>query len=816
MHEPACVLVRRHAAGLDLHISDPTMENTGLIVVDLPDRDARLVTADPEVSFIRKAGTLRVSVAVAGSGGRTFRASLRTLGDALGLLPVPAAADVSVSQGTSTMMSGAEPLLEVTGEGGANWEALLRFDLTALSGPPLATELRVVPITAIPGQRHRLSSLEPGNWQEQTVTWATRPVISEPIADWSPATEKPGRLDVSGQASRAFATGTPLVFSIHDLAEGMTGTGYASREHPDQKIRPQLLVVQPHPDTVGLSLSRTTISEGGGTSSLLSVFRSGDVSGALELDLTASGTAIEGGHLSGLPETLVIPAGERSVEVALVAVDDQVVNPNRWLDIAIAAPPAPWLLAPDHTATLVILDDDTGPFRRFDTFDVGSSPTTGDDAEDPDDIAWTRTPSSSTFNVSEPDDNFGGGRTLHFAPGATFGKLFGQLPALPFSMPGHSYQLAFRAKYQTQPATNSGGFRFGLFNSKGDGYFIYQGTGDHSGFSALRDFGGDGGFSSGSTTGAVTWAAIGQPSGFGSAAVREFRFNLTRSADGGVRIEASVDRDLDGISDYSLLATDPTSLIDDISRVVISNGGISQVFRVDDVLVEKRFNRPPWFLMDPIRPQRLRVGRDMILNLAELAFDPDTGEHLTFDVTGLPSWLEATPDGRLRGTPGTGDAGEHVLDVGVTDTSGLAARAELILTVDRQPAFLEWASSNNVDPHAADSLVAFVFGHQPGMIGDGSPRLLRAPDGLPLLVAMVPKDAVFQADGTGLAAMVNGVRIRVECSADLSNWELPVREVSTPDIPAQQAPDGWEIRAFTPDGNPENAFLRFALQFQDQ
>jgi chondroitin AC lyase len=815
VQQAACVMVRRHAAGVDLHVSDPTMENPGLIEVDLPDREARLVAADPGVSLSRRSGFLRVSISVAGSGGRTFRVSLRTDGVSLGLVPIDVAADVSVSEESPALAAGQEPALVVSGQPGGNHEALMRFDLSALSSPPLAAELRIHPVAAAGGLRHRLSRVVPDVWQEETLTWLTRPAISKPVATWTPLAGQAQRLVASDAVAEAFASGGPLEFSMHDLDEGTAAGEYASREHPDENIRPQLWVAVPHDHTVGLSLSRPIITEGGGVSSVLSVFRSGDVSGPLELSLTASGTALEGGHLAGLPASLVIPAGERIVEIELVAVDNTEVNPSRWVEIALAASPAPWLLAPDHSVKLVILDDDTEPFRRFDTFDVGDPPTTGDDAQDPDDITWTRTPVSGTFNVSAPDVAFDGTRALHFAPGAGFGKLFGQLPVLPLSVPGQSYRLAFRAKYQTQPAANSGGFRFGFFNSKGDGYFIYQGTGSNSAFSALRDFGGDNGFSSGSTTGALPWVGSGTATGFGSAGVRDFDFKLTRTADGGVRVEAAVDSDLDGIPDYSLVGTDSASLLDDISRVVISNGNITTAFRVDDVLVENDANRPPWFVRDPIRPPRVRVGREMVFDLGGEVFDPDAGGELAFEVAGLPSWLEIGPDGRLVGTPGAGDAGEIRMDVGVIDTGGLTARADLIVHVDPQPAYLQWAAANGVDPNEPDSLAAFVFGGEPGGSGTGRPRMFRTHDGQALLLAWLPAGAVFEPDGAGLSATVDGVRIRVECGGDLASWLLPVRELGAPDIP-DQPPAGWELRAFAPEGNPEKAFLRFALDFQDE
>jgi hypothetical protein len=156
------------------------------------------------------------------------------------------------------------------------------------------------------------------------------------------------------------------------------------------------------------------------------------------------------------------------------------------------------------------------------------------------------------------------------------------------------------------------------------------------------------------------------------------------------------------------------------------------------------------------------------------------------------------------------------MDLGVTDAGGLTALAELIIPVDPQPAFLEWAAANRLDPDEPGSLKAFVFGGQPGGEGPGWPRLHRSAEGDLRLVVWVPAGAEFEADGPGLAATVEGARIRVECGDDLANWVLPVREVPALEIPDYPSNPGWEIRAFVPDGNPERAFLRFALDFHDE
>jgi hyaluronate lyase len=73
----ACVLVREAGGMLNIAVSDPTQENSGVLHVEVAVLAGTVVSADQGVTVDRIAPTVRLSVNVQGSHGKTLRASLR-------------------------------------------------------------------------------------------------------------------------------------------------------------------------------------------------------------------------------------------------------------------------------------------------------------------------------------------------------------------------------------------------------------------------------------------------------------------------------------------------------------------------------------------------------------------------------------------------------------------------------------------------------------------------------------------------------------------------------------------------------------------
>ena len=77
------------------------------------------------------------------------------------------------------------------------------------------------------------------------------------------------------------------------------------------------------------------------------------------------------------------------------------------------------------------------------------------------------------------------------------------------------------------------------------------------------------------------------------------------------------------------------------------------------------------------------ANEDEVYNLQLEAYDVDTpyGDKLIYSIVELPDWLSLSGDGLLKGTPKNAHVGEHEITVRVTDRSGQADDATLLLTV---------------------------------------------------------------------------------------------------------------------------------------
>lgn len=75
----ASVILQNDSAGLlDLAVADPTQANTGTVTVELDAPVQRLIQADAGITVLQLAPTLRISIAVGGARGKSFRARFAT------------------------------------------------------------------------------------------------------------------------------------------------------------------------------------------------------------------------------------------------------------------------------------------------------------------------------------------------------------------------------------------------------------------------------------------------------------------------------------------------------------------------------------------------------------------------------------------------------------------------------------------------------------------------------------------------------------------------------------------------------------------
>ncbi len=115
---------------------------------------------------------------------------------------------------------------------------------------------------------------------------------------------------------------------------------------------------QPNPPQVSLITTTPEISESGIDYGQLIFTRSGDVTGDLTVYYTASGTATNGVDYVSLPGVAVIPAGQGSVVIPVVTMDDKKVGTSSTLTVTLTANAGYNVASSAKKATITILDDD--------------------------------------------------------------------------------------------------------------------------------------------------------------------------------------------------------------------------------------------------------------------------------------------------------------------------------------------------------------------------------------------------------------------------------------------------------------------------
>jgi uncharacterized repeat protein (TIGR03803 family) len=98
-------------------------------------------------------------------------------------------------------------------------------------------------------------------------------------------------------------------------------------------------------------------------------------------------------------------------------------------------------------------------------------------------------------------------------------------------------------------------------------------------------------------------------------------------------------------------------------------------------------NSAPSFLLTTFTAPTASAGIAYSGTISANATDADisAGDSLSFSKINGPAWLNVAPDGGLSGTPASTNLGKNVFQVGVTDSGGLTATANLTITVNTAP-----------------------------------------------------------------------------------------------------------------------------------
>src|SRR5262249_973843 len=109
---------------------------------------------------------------------------------------------------------------------------------------------------------------------------------------------------------------------------------------------------------VTISASDPNAAEAGPQAGALTVTRSGSTTAPLLVSYTVGGSATAGSDYTALAGMLTIPAGQASATIAVLPVDDALVEGNETVVVTLSAGPA-YTLGASASATVTIIDNDT-------------------------------------------------------------------------------------------------------------------------------------------------------------------------------------------------------------------------------------------------------------------------------------------------------------------------------------------------------------------------------------------------------------------------------------------------------------------------
>ena len=215
-----------------------------------------------------------------------------------------------------------------------------------------------------------------------------------------------------------------------------------------------------------------------------------------------------------------------------------------------------------------------------DTFDVGASPTIGDDPDDPLDIAWTpsKPPGNPSYGLFlETRTGFSGETLRNKDGGLKYRASLGQLPAA-VTLASVGDTLSLQVDFEYRVSVNAlDAYRLGLFDSSGAGYFFRFGNGTARQIAITKDDGTGFTMDDEGLTDLITATDASVPS-FTVTSAYDLGIELSRTA-AGLWVTATVD-------DYSLTYEDTASPQFVFDTVASGSGDTNIDWHIDNVLVD--------------------------------------------------------------------------------------------------------------------------------------------------------------------------------------------------------------------------------------
>ncbi len=158
--------------------------------------------------------------------------------------------------------------------------------------------------------------------------------------DWRSTTDISGTPAATFQHTHAASPDSGATWTTSDLAPNL------------------LRVTADEPTAVAFSTATYTVNEGAG-SATVTLTRTGVLTAAQSVTLSATGGTATSADYGGLPVTVTFPAGAASATATLAVTDDSLVEGDETVVLALSNPTSPAVLGKLSAATLTITDNDS-------------------------------------------------------------------------------------------------------------------------------------------------------------------------------------------------------------------------------------------------------------------------------------------------------------------------------------------------------------------------------------------------------------------------------------------------------------------------
>ena len=159
---------------------------------------------------------------------------------------LPPVADATMRGGASADLNfGTATTLATKEDPNASYDrkAWLRWDLSSVTGSVLQARIRLTPVNVGTNGVEQGIALSTNNaWSETSLTWNSQLGAGKRFATWIPATGAPVEISVTPQVQASLAADRQLTLGLLSIRNFGGGgfVDYASREHPEVSVRPQL------------------------------------------------------------------------------------------------------------------------------------------------------------------------------------------------------------------------------------------------------------------------------------------------------------------------------------------------------------------------------------------------------------------------------------------------------------------------------------------------------------------------------------------------------------------------------------------------